>query len=95
MIAKLWHEKIDPYGRRHLDEGLPSGGLELTVRLARGAARGPELRAAGMVVQYTLDDLVVGRVADRAALEAVAGLSFVQEVQVSQTLHDEGAPTSY
>jgi hypothetical protein len=90
MNSKHWLNKIDPYGRRQLEEGLPASGLEVTVRLAReGAARIPELDRAGLEVHFTLDDVVVGRVADQAALARLAGLPFVKEVQVSQTLQDE------
>ena len=91
MSGKPWMSKIDPYGRRHLDEGIPDTGLEITVRVARDnpAARVAGLRQAGLEVQFTMDDVIVGRVADATCLARLASLPFVQEVQVSRPLRAE------
>ncbi|HYU24904.1 MAG TPA: hypothetical protein VEO74_06860 [Thermoanaerobaculia bacterium] len=85
-----WQRKLDAYSRRALQASEGEGGLDITVRLTDGDRSGVRaLAESGLEVQTTLGDLVVGRVADRAALIRIAELPCVAEVQASRPLHNE------
>ena len=88
---KQWGQKLDPYSRMQLEEGLPVGGFEVTVRLAGKDAVARQLEAAGLKLHAQVDDIVVGHVADSDALKRIAELDYVQEVQLSRPLYAEGS----
>jgi hypothetical protein len=87
---KPWGQKLDPHSRMQLEDGLPAGGFEVTVRFAGRDAAARQVEAAGLKLHARVGDIVVGRVADSGALKQIAELDCVQEVQLSRPLYAEG-----
>ena len=87
----FWGQKLDPYSRLQLDEGLPAAGIDVTVRLdSSNAAAAREVEGAGLEVHAQVGDIVVGHVANATDLGQIAELDCVREVQLSRPLYADG-----
>ncbi|HEX8285940.1 MAG TPA: hypothetical protein VF588_21460 [Pyrinomonadaceae bacterium] len=86
---KKWGQKLDPHSRMQLEDGLPAGGVGVTIRLASKGASARPVEEAGLKLHAQVDDIVVGHVADSDALKQIAELECVQEVQLSRPLYAE------
>lgn len=90
-----WGQKLDPYSRLQLDDGLPAEGVDVTVRLDRSdAAAAREVERAGLQVHAQVGDIVVGHVANAADLGQIAELGCVQEVQLARPLYEDRGDSS-
>jgi hypothetical protein len=89
MKAKTtWHQKLDPYGRLQLEDGLPPAGVQVTVRLSgKDETAAQQLEQSGLKLHAEIDDVVVGHVANAADLQHIAELPCVQEVQLGRPLY--------
>lgn len=87
---KSWDEKLDPYSRVLLEDGLPAGGVEVTVRLTRPDEAAQQVERAGLRLHARVGDILVGHVANAADLKQIAAQDCVEEVQVSRPLYGEG-----
>ena len=86
-MGDSWKRKLDPYSRRAIASGAEHG-FDITVRL-NGLEATSRLVESGLQIHATIGDLVVGHVADSAALIQIAELAEVAEVQASRTLYNE------
>jgi len=90
-----WGQKLDPYSRLQLDDGLPAAGVDVTVRLdISDAEAARELEQAGLKVHAQVGDIIVGHVANSTDLGHIAELACVQEVQLARPFYeDRNAPS--
>ena len=87
---KAWGQKLDPYSRLQLDDGLPPAGVDVTVRLDHNdAAAAQQVERAGLKLHAQVGDIVVGHVANSTDLGHIVELSCVQEVQLSRPLYED------
>lgn len=93
--TQSWGQKLDPYSRLQLDDGLPAAGVDVTVRLAgNDAAAARQVERAGLKLHAQVGDIVVGHVADSTDLGHIAELACVQEVQLARPLYDDRSNSS-
>ena len=83
--ARAWEGKLDPFGRLRAEEGLPEGGVDVTVRLASAdAAMARQAELAGLKLYAQVGEILAGHVADSTGLKNIAELECVQEVQLTR-----------
>lgn len=87
--SKSWGAKFDPYSRMQMEDGLPAGGVEVTVRVTDKGAAAKQVERAGLKLHAQVGDIIVGHVADPTDLRQIAELDCVQEVQLSRPLYEE------
>jgi hypothetical protein len=88
--GKTWKQKLDAHSRLRLDEGLPSTGVDVTIRLARkDAAAAQQVEASGLELHAQVDEIIVGHVANSTDLQHIAELPCVQEVQLARPLYED------
>ncbi len=88
--SRAWEGKLDPYGRLQAEEGLPEGGVDVTVRLASpDTALAQQVERAGLRLYAQVGDILIGHVADSAGLESIAELACVREVQLSRPYYPD------
>jgi hypothetical protein len=86
--AKPWRQKLDPYGRLQLEDGLPPAGVEVTVRLTcKDQTAAQQVERSGLKSHGQIDDIIVGHVANATDLQHIAELPCVQEVQLARPLY--------
>lgn len=90
MADASWQQKLDAYGRMELADGLPNTGVNVNVRV-NGSGKDPaqQLTQAGLQVHYQVGDIFVGHITDEVALQSLASLPCVEEVQLSRPLYSE------
>jgi hypothetical protein len=72
-----------------LEDGLPSGGVEVSVRVTGKDAAARQVEQAGLQLYAQVDDIIVGNVPNAAALKRIAELDCVEEVQISRPLYPD------
>jgi hypothetical protein len=86
-----WREKLDVRGRYELAEGRLRDPLEVLIRTEAPltARQRGELIEAGCELLTAAGTVLSGTVADPKRLERIAGLRFVQRIEVSRAMHQE------
>ena len=87
--SKSWGAKLDPYSRMQMEDGLPTGGVDVTVRIIDKGAAGKRVERAGLKLHAQVGDIIIGHVANTTDLRQIAELDCVQEVQLSRPLYEE------
>jgi hypothetical protein len=85
-----WQQKLDPHGRRAVDEAPADDDRDLDVALRLnepGAIE--EVIHAGLELHATIGSIVTGRVRGAEGLRRIASLSCVDEVQLSRPMYDD------
>jgi hypothetical protein len=88
--SRAWEGKLDPFGRLQAEEGLPEGGVDVTIRLAGSdTAMARQVERAGLELYAQVGDILAGHVADSADLKNIAELACVREVQLSRPTYPD------
>src|SRR5262245_5042396 len=86
--AAPWERKLDAYAHLQREEGLPAGGVDVTVRVAgNDASMVRQVEGAGLKLYAQIGDILTGHVGDSAGLKHIAELSCVREVHVSRPMY--------
>jgi hypothetical protein len=89
--TKPWGQKLDPYSRLQLENGLPAVGVDVTVRLTgKDTAAARQVERAGLKLHAQVGDILVGHVTNSTDLRHIAKLACVQEVQLARPLYEDG-----
>jgi hypothetical protein len=93
MMSDTLRRKVDARGRFQLAQGVITGAVEALIRTEAPvtAAQQSELRAAGLDQYSAFGNVLSGAIADPSRLEAVARLPFVQKIELSRPLFEEGS----
>ena len=85
--------KMGARDRRRLAEATTAGPLGVLLRLSSAASppQERELREAGLDIQYKVGPTVTAVLSDPSKIEAVARLTFVEQIEVSSTLYPESS----
>jgi hypothetical protein len=90
MKTPFWILKLDAYGRALLDEGPPTSGFEVSVRLTSpGHDSLKQVAESGLLVHSQVGEIVSGHVESPEALQRLGSLDCVAEIQVSRRLFGE------
>ena len=86
-----WSDKLDSRARAALDSGSLQGPIEVLISVAAPptTAQHAELEASGLLLWSSGGTLLGGRVDDVAALENVAQLDFVRQIELSRQFYAE------
>jgi hypothetical protein len=85
--------KMGARDRRRLAEATTTGPLAVLLRLTSAASppQERELREAGLDIQYQVGPTITAVLPDPSKIEAIAGLPFVEQIEVSSTLYPESS----
>jgi len=91
-MANAIEEKLDAHGRRLLASGQLRGPLDIVLRTQSPITSEQEskIRNAGCVLRSKLGNVLSGVVDDATRLAEIAQLPFVQQIELSRPMFQEG-----